>query len=294
MIKDYYYLLGLPRGAPLSDIKLAYRRLAAQYHPDKVAGMSPDVQQEATAKMMELNEAIAIFTDPERRAEYDQAVELIPERKPKPPRPAKPATHPGQAPAPEAARQPAREKAAVPSPAPPPQPRVEPPPPTPAPVPAASPEPNSPPRGMLAEEYVRKLKTVLKKLPLKWYEANLRGWQWALAGGGWRRSILVAHRHLETLSLLSFRTLQAGLEALLQERQRALRPTVVVALVSYDRLMDAKPVQQQLQAVVADERGWLKNVRILVVLYDGQRAALFGRPSEDPEVQRLVRVLLGR
>src|SRR3989338_6641851 len=90
MIKDYYYLLGLPRGAPLSDIKQAYRKLAAQYHPDKVAGMSPEVQQEATARMMELNEAIAIFTDPDQRAVYDENVELIPQRTPRRPPPPPP------------------------------------------------------------------------------------------------------------------------------------------------------------------------------------------------------------
>lgn len=307
MIKDYYYLLGLSRGAPLSEIKQAYRKLAAQYHPDKVAGMPPEVQQEATAKMMELNEAIAIFTDPDQRAVYDENVELIPERKPgappwtgKPkaeaPRPAPPSPPPPQ-PASEA---PAAAPQVETPPPPPPQPAATPPPPPPRPTPpaaappAAEPAPAAPPRGMLAEEYVRKLRRALKKLPLGWKESELRGWSWALEGGNWRRSIVVAHRHLETLSLLSVRTLQSAVQALVDARKTALRPTAIFALVSYERLMDAKAVQEQLPALGALEGGFLKNVRAALVLYDGQRASLIGSPGDDAEVQRVVRVLLGR
>jgi len=309
MIKDYYYLLGLPRGAPLSDIKQAYRKLAAQYHPDKVAGMPPEVQQEATTRMMELNEAIAIFTDPDQRAVYDENVELIPERRPGAPPPwaGKPkAEAPRPAPPPPPPPKPASEAPAAASkvetpPPPPPQPAAAPPPPPrPAPPPAAPPvaepaaAPATPPRGMLAEEYVHKLRTTLKKLPLNWKDAELRGWSWALEGGGWRRSIVVAHRHLETLSLLSFRGLQAAVQALVDAHKTALRPTAIFVLVSYERLMDAKGVQEQLRALGTMEGGWLKNVRAALVLYDGQRASLVGSPGDDAEVQRVVRVLMGR
>ena len=306
MIKDYYYLLGLPRGAPLSDIKQAYRKLAAQYHPDKVAGMSPEVQQEATARMMELNEAIAIFTDPDQRAVYDENVELIPERKPgapppwagKPkaeaPRPAPPPPPKPASEAPAAAPKVETPPPARPAAAPPP------PPPRPSPPPAAptasepTPAPATPPRGMLAEEYVRKLRGTLKKLPLNWKDAELRGWSWALEGGGWRRSIVVAHRHMETLSLLSFRGLQSAVQALVDAHKIALRPTAIFVLVSYERLMDAKAVQEQLPALGATAGGWLKNVRAALVLYDGQRASLIGSPGDDAEVQRVARVLMGR
>jgi len=323
MIKDYYYLLGLPRGAPLNDIKQAYRKLAAQYHPDRVAGMSPEVQQDATAKMMELNEAIAILTDPDRRAEYDEQVELIPERKPRadgepgwaapkrdarrpsspppPPRPAA-ATQPPPAAAAQSAFSPQPSASAAPPP-PPAAPAAEAPPPSPPvhgetvqgkPAAEPAPAPSTPPRGMLAEEFVRKLRGTLRKLPLNWKDAELRGWQWSLAGGSWRRAIVVAHRHLETLSLLSLRTVQSAVQGLLDSHKTALRPTDIFVLLSYDRLMDAKAVQEQLPAVAAAGGGWLKNVRAMLVLYDGQRAALFGTPGDDQDAQRVVRVLLGR
>lgn len=281
MIKDYYYLLGLPRGAPLSDIKQAYRKLAAQYHPDKVATLSAEAQQDATAKMTELNEAIEVLSEPDRRAEYDETIQYIPERKPKPPREAKP-TPPPEPPPAAPPTDSAVQTQAPPRPAPPPEP----------PPPAAAPRPEQ--RGILVEEHVRKLQAALRKLPLQWSESRLPGWQWALEAGDLRRRVLVGHRHLETLSLLSVRSLQAALDSLLEKHKHALRSTAIILLVSYDRLMDAKAVQEQLQAVVGDARGWLKNVRSLVVLYDGQtqRAGLFGSPGEDPEVQRVVRLLL--
>ena len=34
MAKDYYQVLGVAKGAPLPDIKKAYRKLARKYHPD--------------------------------------------------------------------------------------------------------------------------------------------------------------------------------------------------------------------------------------------------------------------
>ena len=57
MVKDYYRLLGLPRGAPMAEIKSAYRRMAAQYHPDKVAGLGPELRELAERRMKEINAA---------------------------------------------------------------------------------------------------------------------------------------------------------------------------------------------------------------------------------------------
>ena len=58
---------GLSRGASEQDIKVAYRRLAKDCHPDRNAG-----DKGAERKFKELNEAYEALKDPQKRAAYDQ------------------------------------------------------------------------------------------------------------------------------------------------------------------------------------------------------------------------------
>lgn len=63
----YYERLGLTKDADQSQIKDAFRKLAMQYHPDR----NPD-DAEAAEKMKEINEAYAVLSNAEKRAEYDR------------------------------------------------------------------------------------------------------------------------------------------------------------------------------------------------------------------------------
>mgnify|MGYP006294143173 CR=1 FL=1 len=62
-MKDYYEVLGLERGASRDEVKKAFRKLAAQYHPDKQTGDEE--------KYKEITEAYAVLGDEKRKAEYD-------------------------------------------------------------------------------------------------------------------------------------------------------------------------------------------------------------------------------
>jgi len=63
--KDYYEILQVSPRAEQSVITVAYKRLAQTYHPDVTR--NPD-----TARMVEINEAYEVLSDPTRRSEYDR------------------------------------------------------------------------------------------------------------------------------------------------------------------------------------------------------------------------------
>jgi curved DNA-binding protein len=65
--RDYYKLLGVPKGATEKEIKAAYRKLAHKFHPDKNPG-----NKEAEARFKEIAEAYDVLGDKEKRKRYDE------------------------------------------------------------------------------------------------------------------------------------------------------------------------------------------------------------------------------
>jgi curved DNA-binding protein len=59
---DHYNTLGIDRGASQDDIKRAYRKAAAQHHPDRGGD---------TAKFQEVQAAYETLSDPGKRQQYD-------------------------------------------------------------------------------------------------------------------------------------------------------------------------------------------------------------------------------
>lgn len=66
-MRDLYEVLGIGRDASADEIKKAYRKLARRYHPDVNPG-SPD----AGKRFREIQEAYAVLSDSDKRAQYDQ------------------------------------------------------------------------------------------------------------------------------------------------------------------------------------------------------------------------------
>ncbi len=65
--KDYYSILGVPKGASHDEIRKAYRKLARQYHPDVAKDKA-----RADQKFKEINEAYEVLGDEGKRRKYDE------------------------------------------------------------------------------------------------------------------------------------------------------------------------------------------------------------------------------
>ena len=64
--KDFYAILGIPKGASPAEIKKAYRKAAKDNHPDRHPG---DIAAEKRFK--EMGEAYSVLSDAEQRKQYD-------------------------------------------------------------------------------------------------------------------------------------------------------------------------------------------------------------------------------
>jgi hypothetical protein len=73
---DAYQILGVPRGASKKDIKVAYKKLVATWHPDKFPD-DPVKKKEGGLRMEKINRAYYCLEDEDRRRRYDTYGEQV-------------------------------------------------------------------------------------------------------------------------------------------------------------------------------------------------------------------------
>jgi len=67
--RDYYEILGVNKTSSVEEIKETYRKLALQWHPDRVDASR---KKEAEEKFKEISEAYAVLSDSNKRTQYDR------------------------------------------------------------------------------------------------------------------------------------------------------------------------------------------------------------------------------
>ena len=72
--KDYYKILGVPRSAGEAEFKRAYRKLALEWHPDKVA---EEQKEAASKKFQDIGEAYEVLSSAELKAKYDRGEDVF-------------------------------------------------------------------------------------------------------------------------------------------------------------------------------------------------------------------------
>jgi len=92
-------MLSVAHDAPADEIKKAFRREIARYHPDKVQHLGQEFQEMASGIAADLTEAYRILMDPAMRARYDDDLRSIGGIADVPPKPA--AAQPRAEPAPQ-------------------------------------------------------------------------------------------------------------------------------------------------------------------------------------------------
>ncbi|MBX0328129.1 J domain-containing protein [Oscillochloris sp. ZM17-4] len=91
---DYYELLDIRRSASADEIKQAYRQQMRRYHPDRVAGASPEEQAYASRRALQINAAYQALSDFSARAAYNRSLGGGASSPPSPhPMPQKPRDH---------------------------------------------------------------------------------------------------------------------------------------------------------------------------------------------------------
>ena len=74
-MKTHYDVIGIEPAAEADEVKRAFRREIARYHPDKVQHLGTEFQEIAATRAAALTEAYRVLMDTELRERYDAALQ---------------------------------------------------------------------------------------------------------------------------------------------------------------------------------------------------------------------------
>lgn len=263
-MKDFYAILGLDRDASLESIKVAYRRLAREAHPDRARHRGPEAEQAASGRMAELNEAYQTLSDVIRRKDYDEELRAASEG-----------------------------KAPVLTPPPVPEPEPE----TPTPIRARTRAPSS---ADMISNVVRQFSQdmlsnlVNNKKTFQWKQHRFEGFDWGLNAGFWLEEYNVLLRGFSTADPAAAQKFINYSNLAIEKSRRMFKRNIYLFLLIFQRLNDPEAVKAAARRFAGSTgTGPLSGVRAQVVLLDitHGRSLPCGPAIRDKRFDALMRSL---
>lgn len=244
-MKDYYAILGLDPDASTDSIKIAYRRLAREHHPDKVAHEDKEAQEQASQRMADLNEAYAVLSDTKQRREYNSKWRTVFA-------PASAAAEDMQA-AVEAIAAEQQRAAAT----------------------RARARPAAELRTSVVREYSAQVSKDLlaKKRGFSWKNLKFEGFDWALESPFLFAHYWVALRTFPVLDRAAVQKFSNYANLAIDKHKSWLRANFFLFLIAFQRITDPDHVMAMCRAFVQTEgRSTLQGTSALIVLLDAAHA----------------------
>ena len=257
-MQDYYSILGLDPAASPESIKVAYRSLAREYHPDRQVNSSEQERISKSIRMAELNEAYATLSDPKRRREYDDNLRTLGSLKSSIITPvSKPA---------EKTPQTSVTKTSG----------------------SSRPRPQHDDDTTVVREFSKQLRAQFlgKRDGPAWEETELEGFDWGLEATAWSSHYCVASRGFPVLDPAAAKKFVNYSEIVMVQRNRTIRKSHFLFLLPFQQLAEWDTVSNLLQGVISGEkRGGTSHSPSGIVLVDmrqGRTLRMGGLPKEEP------------
>ncbi len=230
---DYYAILELDPGASPESIKIAYRRLARENHPDHKTSVAEAEQLAAAERMAKLNEAYAVLSDARQRREYDEKLRTL-----------EALTSLESRDTVEAAKE-AR--------------------------PAASVRPGAEVNSSVVGEFSNHIRTKLlsSRRSFRWQDKKLEGFDWALEARYWSASYCVALRSFGSANLAAAKKFTNYAELAMAHCRRYFGKGYFLFLLPFQRLSDTEQVSAHCrQFAKANRATSLSGTQTMILLLD--------------------------
>jgi curved DNA-binding protein CbpA len=255
-VEDYYSILGLDPGASEESIKVVYRRLAREHHPDGKVDSTESERGRFSAYMAQLNGAYAVLSDAKLRREYDQKLKILSSLQSDDavPRVTKTVSEPKS-----------NERAA----------------------------PHDDVDLIVARELSKQLRANLlaHHKGISWKDKALEGFDWGLEGSSWSSHFCVAGLGFGVLNLASARKFTNYSKGIIARCNRSVRKSHFLFLLAFQRLYEWESVSAEFNRFFsAESHTKFSDIPVEIALLDARQGQTtrFGGKSREKRLEELL------